>query len=200
MKIKFLILVVQLKKTNYNTKITEIQKKLNHHIHDKYITTPETNTLAADVFNARLARANLVTKTDFDSKLSTLNKNVTSNKKNHLLVENELKKLKTFGSICFRDKSHFEGDDTQNYFVFQQIKRHFQQIAGVGDCNYIYYWKSKGLSDKRINSIKISDDGITSCLSYYYFNKIRVKFHRGCLQQDQSKALFNGNSSHSHCL
>ena len=32
--------------------------------------------------------------------------------------------------------------------------RYFKQIAGVGNGNYIYYWKSKGLSDERINSIK----------------------------------------------
>ena len=51
------------KKTNYNTKITEIEKKLTDHNHDKYITTPEFNTLAADVFNAGLAQANLITKT-----------------------------------------------------------------------------------------------------------------------------------------
>ena len=61
-----------IKKTDYNTKITEIENKLNNHNHDKYITTPEFNTLAADVFNARLAQANLVTKTDFDTKLSSL--------------------------------------------------------------------------------------------------------------------------------
>ena len=58
-------------KTNYNTKITETEKKLTDHNHDKYITTPEFNTLAADVFNARLAQANLITKTDFDAKLLT---------------------------------------------------------------------------------------------------------------------------------
>ena len=84
------------KKTDYNTKITETEKKLTDHNHDKYITTPEFNTLAADVFNARLAQANLITKTDFDAKLSSLNRKITSNKTKHLLVENELKKLKTF--------------------------------------------------------------------------------------------------------
>ena len=41
------------KKTDYNTKITEIENKLNNHNHDKYITTPEFNTLAVDVSNAR---------------------------------------------------------------------------------------------------------------------------------------------------
>ena len=43
------------KKTDYDTKITEIEKKLTVHNHEKYITTPEFNTLVAGVFNARLA-------------------------------------------------------------------------------------------------------------------------------------------------
>ena len=53
------------KKTDYNTKITEVEMKLTDHNHDKYITTPGFNTLAARFFNARLAQANLITKTDF---------------------------------------------------------------------------------------------------------------------------------------
>ena len=65
MKIKILDASSLVKKTDYNTKITEIEKKVTDHDHDKYITTPEFNTLAADVFNARLAQAHLVTKTDF---------------------------------------------------------------------------------------------------------------------------------------
>ena len=62
------------KKTNYDTKISELGKKLTFHNHGKYITTPEFNTLAGDVFNARLAQANLITRTDFDAKLSSLAK------------------------------------------------------------------------------------------------------------------------------
>ena len=34
------------KKTDYDTKISELEKKLTDHNHDKYITTPEFNTLA----------------------------------------------------------------------------------------------------------------------------------------------------------
>ena len=95
------------------------EKKLTNHNHDKYITTLEFNTLAADVFNARLKQANLIAKTDFDAKLSSLNRKITTNKTKHLLVENELKKLKTFDSSYFIGKSHFEEDGTQNYLVFQ---------------------------------------------------------------------------------
>ena len=101
-------------KTDYNTKITEIENKLNNHNHDKYIATPEFNALAADVFNARLAQANLITKTDFDAKLSSLNRKITANKSKNLLVENELNKLKTFYSSYIIGKSHFEEDGTQN--------------------------------------------------------------------------------------
>ena len=95
--------------------------------------------------------------TYFDAKMSSLNREITSNKSKHLLVENELKKLKIFDSSYFIGKSHFEEDGTQNYLVFQPMYRYFNQIAGAGNGNYIYYWKSKGLSDGRINSIKTSD-------------------------------------------
>ena len=88
-------------------------KKLTHHNHGKYITTPEFNTLAASVFNARLAQANLIKKTDFDAKLSSLKRKITSNKSKHLLVDNELKKLKTFDSSYFIGKSYFEEDRTK---------------------------------------------------------------------------------------
>ena len=65
------------KNTDYNIKVAESENKLNDDNHDKYITIPEFNTLAANVFNARLAQANLVTKTDFDDKLSNLNRKIT---------------------------------------------------------------------------------------------------------------------------
>ena len=80
-----------MKETDYDVKITEIEKKITDHNH-KYITTPEFNTLAADVFNARLAQANLITKTDFDAELSSLNRKVTANKtKNIQLLKMNLK-------------------------------------------------------------------------------------------------------------
>ena len=50
------------KKTNYDTEINELEKKLTDHNHDKHITTTEFNTLAAHVFNARLAQVNLIEK------------------------------------------------------------------------------------------------------------------------------------------
>ena len=98
-----------------------MENKLNDHNHDKYIGTSKFNTLAANVFNARLTQANLIIKTDFDATLSTLNKKITQNKSKHLLVENELNKLKNFDSGYFIGKSQFGEDGTQNYLVFQPM-------------------------------------------------------------------------------
>ena len=65
------MLIIQLKKkTDYNTKVTEIENKVNNHNHDKYIDTSEFNKLVVDNFNARIAQANLIRKADFDAKLS----------------------------------------------------------------------------------------------------------------------------------
>ena len=129
-----------MKKTDSNTKITETERGLTDHDHDKYITTSEFNTLAADVFNARLAQANLITKTNFGAKLLSLNRKITANKSKNLLVENELKKLKTFDSSYFIGKSHFEEDGTQNCLVFQPISRYFKVIASS---DYVSSWKSR---------------------------------------------------------
>ena len=170
------------KKTIYDTKTSQFEKKLTDHDHDKYIATPEFNTLAA-VFNARLAEGNLITKTDFDAKLSSHNRNM-SNKSKHLPVANELKMLKTFDSSYFIGKRHFEEDGTQNYLVFQPMYRYFKRIAGVGNANYIYYWQSKGLSEETINSIKTPNHSITPNLDYYG-TKTRVEFNGSCLKEDK---------------
>ena len=94
------------KETDYNAKISDIEKKITDHNHDKYITTPEFNTLAADVFNARLAaQTDLIRKPEFDFKLKGISDRVTKNKTKHLLVENELKKLKALGLSYFWGKN-----------------------------------------------------------------------------------------------
>ena len=56
-------------------------------------------------------------------------------------------------------------------------------IYGVGNGSYIYHQKSKGLSDKKINSIKTSNHSINPNLSYYG-TKTRVEFNGSCLKQD----------------
>ena len=98
------------KKADYSSKVTEIQNIFNNRNHDKYIDTEKFNKLAGGVFNARLAQANLVTETGFDDKLSNLNKKITKNKSDHLLVQNKSKKLETFDLSYFIGKNYFEED------------------------------------------------------------------------------------------
>ena len=62
--------------------------------------------------------------------------------------------------------------------------RYFRRIIGVGSGNYIYFWKSIGLSDERFNSNTASNYKITLELSYYG-TKIRVEFNGSCLKQDK---------------
>ena len=133
-------------------------------------------------------QASLVTETDFDAKLSSLNRKITSNKTKHVLVENELKKLKTFDSSDFVGKSHFEEDGVQNYLVFQPIYRYFKRVIGVGTDNYIFFWNSKGLSDENMTTATTSDYKLNPQLSYYG-TKTKVLFDASCLKQD--KVTFN---------
>ena len=168
-------------KTDYNTKGTEIVNKLNNHNHDKYIDTQTFNKLTADVFNVRLAQANLITKTKFDAKLLNRNRKFAANKSKHLLVENELNKLKTFDSSYFIGKSHFEEDGVQNYWAFQLIIRYFK-VNTIANTDYVSSWKSKGLSAESIKPPTTSDNSLTPELNYYG-TKTRVKFTRSCLKQ-----------------
>ena len=139
----------------------------------------------ADIFKARLeAPTDLIRKPDFDLKLKGISDRVTKNKTKYLLVENELKKLQKFDAAYFRGKSHFEEDGTQNYLVFQPMYRYFKRIAGVGRGNYTYFWKSKGLSDERLDSITASNHKITPELSFYG-TKTRVEFNGSFLKQDK---------------
>ena len=62
--------------------------------------------------------------------------------------------------------------------------RHFKRVVGVGSGDYSYFWKSKGLSDERINSVTASNYSITPELSYYG-SKLRVKFNGSSLKQDK---------------
>ena len=70
--------------TVLNTKIGEIENKIPDHA--KYISNQEFNKLTAENFAARLKQAGLLSKTDFDNKLISFNRKITSNKTKYLEV------------------------------------------------------------------------------------------------------------------
>ena len=90
--------------------------KIADHDHVKYITIPEFNQLIAEHFAARLAEANLASKSDianfvkttyFDDELKNLIKKMSSNETKHALVENELKNYRHLTKVCLLVKSTF---------------------------------------------------------------------------------------------
>ena len=163
------------KKTDYNTKITDIENKLNNHNHDKYIATSEFNTLATNVFNARLTQANLITKTDFDAKLSSRNRKITGNKTKHFVNDNDL--------IYYRGKQYFdEGSGEQNYLVFLPLRKYFKLNSVAGAADYVLSWQSKGLSNESIKPPTTTNNSLTPELNYYG-TKTKIKFTRSCLKQ-----------------
>ena len=89
-------------------------------------------------------------------KLLQINQNIC-------LLENELKKLKTFDSSYFRGKNYFEEGGAQNYFVYQPMQRYFNVIANT---KYISSWKSKGLSDETIKPPATSDNSLSPLIDY----------------------------------
>ena len=163
------------KKTDYNTKITDIENKLNNHYHDKYVATSEFNTLAADVFNARLAQPNLITKTDFDAKLSSLNGKFTANKTKHFLNDNDLS--------YYHGKQYFdEGSGKQNYLVFLPMRKYFKLNSVVDTIDYVLSWQSKGLSNESTKPPTPTNNSLTLELNYYG-TKTKIKFTGSCLKQ-----------------
>ena len=116
----------------------------------------------------------MITKTDFDAKLSSLNRKITQNKKKHLLAESKLNKLKTFDSSYFIGKSHFEDNGVQNYSIFQPINKYFKVITNTG---YVSSWNSKGL-------FTASDNSLIRALNYYGTKTI-VKITGSCLKQSK---------------
>ena len=113
--------------------------------------------------------------------MSNLNRKITKNKTDHLIVQNELNKLKSLDSYYFIGKSHFEEDGVQNYLVFQPIVRYFK-VNIIANTNYISSWKSKGLSAEIIKPPTTSDNTLTPKLNYFG-NKVRVKFTGSCFKQ-----------------
>ena len=73
------------------TKISEVENNIP--VHAKHITTQLFNNLKAENFDARLKQANLMTKTDFDNKLTSSNRKIASNKTKCFEVQEKLNSL-----------------------------------------------------------------------------------------------------------
>ena len=120
-------------KANYDIKISELEKKLTDHNHDKYITTPEFNTLAADAFNTRSAKTNLIKKADFNTRMSSIDNKSAENKSKNVSIEDKLKKKlgENFILLLLGNISFHGGHGSQAYLIFQPMYRYFKLNANT---------------------------------------------------------------------
>ena len=82
------------------------------------LNIPLLKNLAVENFQGRLKQAN---KTDFDNKLTSFNKRITSNKTKHLEAQKKLDSLKTKNYI-FLGRIYFKSNDgSQSKFIYRQI-------------------------------------------------------------------------------
>ena len=79
--------------TILNTEISEVENKIPDNF--KYITTQEFNKFTTENFAAILEQADLVNKIDFDNKLTSFDRRITSNKTKTLEVQKKLNSLIT---------------------------------------------------------------------------------------------------------
>ena len=77
-----------------NTKVSKVENKIPHS--SKYITTQKFNRLRVENFAARLKQANLVSRTNFDNKLTSFNKRIIWNKTKHLDASKKINSLIIF--------------------------------------------------------------------------------------------------------
>ena len=93
------MLLVLLKKTDFDSKITEVEGKIPN------ISGLATNSSLTAVENKIPDITSLITKTDFDAKLKSISDRITNNKSKDILLDNELKKIKTFFGSATKTKS-----------------------------------------------------------------------------------------------
>ena len=94
-----------------------------------------------------------------------------------------LKKIKTFDFSYFRGKNYFDEASTQNYYIFQPIIKYFKVTSLLG-VEYVLSWKSRGLNEAAIESIKTSNSLLNPSIDYYYdFTKVRLKFNGSFLNR-----------------
>ena len=126
------------------------------------------------MFNKRIAQAHLVTKTDFDVKLSSRNKKITPNKTRHFLNGNDLS--------YYHGKNYFDEDGTLNYYVFQPLFKYLE-VAHVGNITYILSRKSRAIHDTKIKAIVTNNYLLNPRINIYDMGKFRIKFNGSFLNR-----------------
>ena len=151
------MLLILLKKTDFNSKINEVERKIPN------ISGPATNSSLTTVENKIPDITSLITKTDFDAKLKSISDRVTNNKSKDILLDNELQKLKTLVDSTTKtksDKGQIQDSFTRGFYYY------LQQSYLVYECKV----DSFIFSNKKI--LKGKSTGIFNYSDYYSMKDI----------------------------
>ena len=115
----------------------------------------QVNAVAINAVNSKIAQAYLITKTNFDNEVSSLDSNIAANKSKMSLLKMNYENLKIFSKESvlglfpiFVTTSWFNGENGfQAYLIFQLVHKY---IKIVNNTKYISEWKSIRLSDESI--------------------------------------------------
>ena len=126
------------------------------------------------MFNTRIEQANLIIKTYFDVKLSSLNRKIAANKTRHFFNGNDLS--------YYHGKNYFDEHGALNYYVFQPLFKYLE-VAHVGNITYILSWKSRGFHDTKIKAIVLANYLLNPQINVYDMGKVRIKFNGSFLNR-----------------
>ena len=126
-----------------------------------------------------------MSKTDFDNKLTSFNKRITSSKTKLLEVQENLNSLIAKYYNFFLGGIYFTSDDgSQNMFVYQPTFN-MLELKIDKDTEYVISWKSKGM----YNSKLIALHGTFLPNVKYFRNKIGIQFNSTPLVIEQKNYI-----------
>ena len=186
------------KKTDFNTKVTEIEGKVpdvSSLVKKTVYTTEITNIKNDYVTDAALdaRHKDLVQKTTFKSEFKKVDDKASENTSKPLSYEHKLKQREDIindierVASYFRGKNYFDEDGAQNYLVFQGVYKYFEDVDTSKTIIRFYAnsWKSKGLSNENISSVS----GFKCPFIEHINARVKLKFDESILKQKLSTSL-----------
>ena len=166
-----------------NTKINNVENKIPDN--SIYITTQEFRKLNAEKFEARSKQDDLVNKTDFNEKLTSFNKRITSNKTKQLEVQKKLNSLITKDYNFLVGRIYVTSNDgSPNTFVYQPKLDLIELGKGKG-IYYVLSWKLKGVFNSKPKSLYMAFLHSIKLSGY----RIGIKFDKDSLAAEQNNNL-----------
>ena len=186
------------KKTDFNTKVTEIEGKItdvSSLVKKTDYATEITSIKNAYVTNTALnaRHRSLIQKSKFDTEVKKINDQIASNSSEVLTYNNRLNQSKDRIDelekivFYFRCKIYFDGDGIQNYLVFQGVYKYFDDVNVSKTIIKLHVnsWISKELSDEKISSVS----EFTRPFIEYTNARIKLKFDGIVLREKLSTSL-----------